>query len=678
MALIHVHPNRVAMTLRCCVVAFAAIAWSGVAAALRGAEPCWEPLPLPAARKVGTLSCSSTSCHGNADELEPGESIAGHEHTLWVEFDPHAKAAATLGTARYRAVLDAYHGGLPAGTSRHMAADRCAVCHDPQGLAHDRQLSRSSAASRTTRKPDATSGDSSSASDNASSELETTNLALSMAATRPQGIGCEDCHGPGEKWLANHYERTATRESLRADGYLDLKQLVTRGRVCAGCHVGDADHDLTHDMYAAGHPPLRFDLSTYHDLVAVKHWPERERLELPAFKLRLWASGQAAMADAILGRLEARAANAAGPALRDARGQAPATEDTRAAPLEDYNVARSLEDAAWPEFAEYDCFACHQRLRSVAADLPGPGTAVPGAAGPGADPAVLLDAGLRAVAARPGARDRLVLTAAGGVAPGAPSTAAITAARGIPAWQPWNQGLAGLYAPEVLAPARTLMEARFAPDPAAVRTAAQAGRRALRESATGPLGWRWSEFAAPAGYSSRNMRMARRAQTSAAAPAADERDDSAAAAADRLLTLLEASPATPVDWSDASQRWLAVNALVRTLGDERRRLSLASDSLPDLERTALSLRFGSTDFDWPRYDWVGLPGAPSAGRSQTRPAPAGGRPVSGPPVSPSDQPGPALDRSLEPLPDLAAIGLQFRGIVGQLRAEWPRRPGGQR
>ncbi len=235
------------------------------AAALRGAEPCWEPLPLPAARKVGTLSCSSTSCHGNADELAPGEPIAGHEHTLWVEFDPHAKAAATLGTARYRAVLDAYNGGLQTGTNSNTAADRCAVCHDPQGLAHDRQLSRTSAVSRTTRKPDATRRENGSASHDGSPELAATYLSLSMAATRPQGIGCEDCHGPGEKWLANHYERTATRESLRADGYLDLKQVVTRGRVCAGCHVGDADHDLTHAMYAAGHPPLRFGLSPYHD-----------------------------------------------------------------------------------------------------------------------------------------------------------------------------------------------------------------------------------------------------------------------------------------------------------------------------------------------------------------------------------------------------------------------------
>ncbi len=37
--------------------------------------------------------------------------------------------------------------------------------------------------------------------------------------------------------------------------------------------LGDADHDLNHDMLAAGHPPLRFELSAYHDLIRRKHWP---------------------------------------------------------------------------------------------------------------------------------------------------------------------------------------------------------------------------------------------------------------------------------------------------------------------------------------------------------------------------------------------------------------------
>ena len=615
----------------------AVIATHGTAAIAVCGEPLWERLPSPTATKVGSLSCASATCHGNADELSPGESIAGHEHTMWVEFDPHAKAATTVQSARYRAVLDTYHRGLPSGMSVAAAADRCAVCHDPQGLA--------------------------------------------TTGSRPQGIGCEDCHGPAEKWLASHYQRTATRDSLRADGFLDMKNLVTRGRVCAGCHVGDAEHQLTHDMYAAGHPALRFELSAYHDLIARKHWPEQERLGLPAFKLRLWAAGQAAVADAILGQLEARAATAATPVLRDARGASVTPREDRRSVQGKAVGNHNLDDASWPEFAEYDCFGCHQRLRSVAASTPptlgadGQPRTLPG---PDSQPSRL-----QAVAARPGIREQLSRAATDPQSTAAP----LRSVGGIPAWQPWNQGLGGVIPDAVFAPARTLMEARFASDPAAVRAAAQAGRRALRDSPTGPLGWTWSDLAVPA------------VLTTTGQPQPIE--DNSRENVERLFVLLESIPATPVDWSDASQRWLALNTLVRTFRDERRRGSLEAHESPSLERLAASLRFGSNDFDWPRYDWTGLPGTPlsgkpsatavqagKAGEREIPLAPAAGNAAGNaavPALAPAAgdglgnaPPAAAGDVSLDPLLDLTAIGLQFRAIVGQLRAEWPGRPAAAR
>jgi hypothetical protein len=560
----------------------------GGGTASSGGEPLWERLPPPHAAKVGSLSCASATCHGNADELIPGEPIAGHEHPLWVEFDPHAKAVATVESERYRSVLAAYHQGLPRGTRLAVAADRCAVCHDPQGLA-------------------------------------------TSSSSRPQGIGCEDCHGPAEKWLDSHYQRSATRDSLRAQGFLDLKNLVTRGRVCAGCHVGDADHALTHDMYAAGHPALRFELSSYHDLIARKHWPEQERLDSSAFKLRLWAAGQTAVTDAMLGQLESRAALAAAPRLRDARG-APANASTKklddqAGDQDTHADLRPGESAVWPEFAEYDCFACHQRLRAVnvgpdathAHERPSPGS-------PAIHP--------RAVAARPGIRELLSRDATS--SPNIERPAESNVARGLPAWQPFNQGLARLFPAAIVGPTRALMEARFDADPVAVRDEARAGRRALRESPTGPLGWQWSDFALP-----------RRPATGGGLLRPEEGD--VAKRAETLLDLLDSLPVTPVDWSDASQRWLAVNALVRAAGDERRRRSTTPATLTELERTAAALRFDSAGFDWPRYDGTGLPGEPFPG-----------------------QPSP------DTVPDLVAIGLQFRAITGQLGLEWPGRPAAAR
>ncbi|MFM7071681.1 MAG: hypothetical protein ACKO38_07825 [Planctomycetota bacterium] len=601
-----------------------------------GADPGWEPLPSPVVRKVGSLSCASATCHGNADELVPGEPISGHEQTLWVEFDPHAKAVATLASARYRAVLEAYHNGMPQGTSVRVAADKCAVCHDPQGLA-DSQGGADAIPLNTAR-------------------AETAGEALRVNASRPQGIGCEDCHGSAEKWLANHYQRTATRDTLRADGFLDLKHLVTRGRVCGSCHVGDSEHNLTHDMYAAGHPPLRFELSSFQDLIATKHWSERERLVVPAFKLRLWAAGQAAVADAALGQLESRAMAAKTPI-----------------------DAHDAHNSPWPEFSEYDCFACHQRLRPVdPSEL--------GERGTGGVAKDLLKAqsrvsNPRAVAARPGYRSQLSRATAANPAATPldatpPAATPSEAARGIPAWQPWNQGLIGLFPNTVFDPTRSLMEARFSPNPSAVGSAAAAGRRALRDSPIGPLGWHWSELTLP----DHHRRVARAAATSGDAARGQPTggspvDGNGWSAMEQAIALLENAPPTPTDWSDASHRWLALNALARTLEDEWRRQSIPVGSWPELERIATSLRFGSADFDWPRYDWGGLPGRPSSiNRLRPPNGPVGAlavEPVQGPPLTSAV---PSVDPSVEPLPDLAAIGLQFRVIAGQLKNAWPGRP----
>jgi hypothetical protein len=201
------------------------------------------------------------------------------------------------------------------------------------------------------------------------------------------------------------------------------------------------------------------------------------------------------------------------------------------------------------------------------------------------------------------------------------------------------------------------------------------------------LGWTWSDLAVPA------------ALTTTGQPQPIE--DNSRENVERLFVLLESIPATPVDWSDASQRWLALNTLVRTFRDERRRGSLEAHESPSLERLAASLRFGSNDFDWPRYDWTGLPGTPlsgkpsatavqagKAGEREIPLAPAAGNAAGNaavPALAPAAgdglgnaPPAAAGDVSLDPLPDLTAIGLQFRAIVGQLRAEWPGRPAAAR
>ncbi len=146
------------------------------------------------------------------------------------------------------------------------------------------------------------------------------------------GAGCERCHGPAEKWVSTHYLDGFDR---RTPGFIDLRNdRVARAQVCMKCHVGDAGQEVDHVLIAAGHPRLRYESGAYYANYAgsYRHWADLgEKERDPAFEARNWVLGQLLCARAALELLLARAA--------DPRRQ-----------------------ANWPEFAEYDCTACHHDL----------------------------------------------------------------------------------------------------------------------------------------------------------------------------------------------------------------------------------------------------------------------------------------------------------------------------
>jgi hypothetical protein len=150
---------------------------------------------------------------------------------------------------------------------------------------------------------------------------------------RDFGIGCESCHGSAEKWLGEHYAREWKMNRSSAEklalGFRSLKSLGERADLCVSCHVGGADKDVNHDLIAAGHPRLNFEFGAFQAIMP-KHWREEGENAQPDFEARAWALGQVASAQAALALLEHRC-----------RG----------------------DTLPWPEFAEYDCFACHHDLR---------------------------------------------------------------------------------------------------------------------------------------------------------------------------------------------------------------------------------------------------------------------------------------------------------------------------
>jgi len=144
-------------------------------------------------------------------------------------------------------------------------------------------------------------------------------------------FGCESCHGSAEKWLRPHAatERWAKLSDAeqRQLGFAPMTRLDDRARVCTQCHVGSGERQVDHDLVAAGHPRLNFEFSTYLANLP-RHWqPDKDASPASA-----WEVGQAVSAQAALELLAYRA---------DEKNKRP-----------------------WPEFAEYDCFACHHDLKA--------------------------------------------------------------------------------------------------------------------------------------------------------------------------------------------------------------------------------------------------------------------------------------------------------------------------
>jgi hypothetical protein len=152
---------------------------------------------------------------------------------------------------------------------------------------------------------------------------------------RADGVSCELCHGAAGRWLGSHVAPTFKDLSPRekeAKGLRDLTTPAKRAAACVECHVGGEGRDVTHAMMAAGHPPLAFSLPRFLDDMP-PHWKEPEA---PG-DLRAWAEGARAAGLARLRQVD--------------------------------RMAR--RGAEWPEYAAFDCYACHHEIEGGADGRPG-------------------------------------------------------------------------------------------------------------------------------------------------------------------------------------------------------------------------------------------------------------------------------------------------------------------
>lgn len=186
------------------------------------------------------------------------------------------------------------------------------------------------------------------------------------------GVSCEACHGPSSLWEQPHDEpawRAMSPDEKEAKfGFIDVRNPIRRTKQCFSCHIGNVQEGkvVTHEMYAAGHPPLPgIEIESFTSQMP-SHWRTlREKGEF---------SGRDRYIEV------------------NFPGQDPLNELTRTKSVliggvmalrESVNLfaSQSVDNGSkdWPELAVFDCAACHHDLTAPAwRQKRGYGSSIPG------------------------------------------------------------------------------------------------------------------------------------------------------------------------------------------------------------------------------------------------------------------------------------------------------------
>lgn len=235
------------------------------------------------AKHLGVATCASSTCHG---KISPdGDSpVAQNEYFIWSKYDHHADAYKVLQNARSRRIA------ANMGINDAATAQQCLVCH-------------------------------------------TDNVPLPQRGARfhlSDGIGCETCHGGAEGWIDSHYDPDVTRTENVERGMLPTWKPAFQAKQCQSCHLGDNDHFITHEMMAAGHPNLRFELDTWQANMPPHHVVDADYIDRNGSfgNVDRWALGMVTTSHAHLKLLQK-------------------------------HIGRN---ALVPEFSLFDCHACHRPM----------------------------------------------------------------------------------------------------------------------------------------------------------------------------------------------------------------------------------------------------------------------------------------------------------------------------
>lgn len=200
------------------------------------------------------------------------------------------------------------------------------------------------------------------------------------------GVSCEGCHGPaGDKradngellpgWIVPHqvppalpYANTkpwrflSPNEKSDQYGFYDVRSPSSKTRLCVSCHIGNVNQGkiVTHEMYAAGHPPLPgFEIETFTEQMP-RHWaefpakaPQIQEMFLkytndPLYHEKTYKKdGLHRTRSLLVGALIT------------------SSEYFRlTSQLADENSKSPVKKPDWPELSVFDCYACHHELQN--------------------------------------------------------------------------------------------------------------------------------------------------------------------------------------------------------------------------------------------------------------------------------------------------------------------------
>jgi hypothetical protein len=279
----------------------------------------------------GVQSCRGADCHGAAEakKFDPKNPIVCqcNELTIWEKRDKHGEAYKVIDTAdktnkeanrarRMEVIL-----GKDDPSYKVYKDPRCLACH---ALVIDPEVRKA------------------------------------MSFKIEEGVNCIVCHGAYFEWVRDHqsdvaregskyrtYDRAQKQQKL---GMIDLWNPLTRAKLCASCHIGNEEEGkfVTHEMYAAGHPPLPgFEPAAFSNEMP-RHWKYLREKPPEVIKLQKFRPGGKAT------ELEQSKLVLVGAAVSLAEYMT----------LLAGNAQEAIKQKDALDLSNFDCYACHHDLKA--------------------------------------------------------------------------------------------------------------------------------------------------------------------------------------------------------------------------------------------------------------------------------------------------------------------------